>query len=56
MAQYKVESPLLDGFKVGDVISASDFADGTNIDALLDGGFISINKSKASAPAEPVKE
>lgn len=56
MAQYKVESELLDGFKVGDVVSDSDFADGINIEALIDGGFISPNKTKTAPTAEPVKE
>ena len=56
MAQYKIESPLVDGFKVGDIVDASNFADGINIDALLDGGFISTAKSKTATPTEPVKE
>lgn len=57
MAQYKVESELLDGFKVGDVVNESDFAEGINIDALIEGGFISPNKTKTAAPtAEPVKD
>lgn len=58
MAQYKVESELLDGFTVGDVVSEKDFADGINIDALVEGGFLSTNKSKSSADKqpEPVKE
>lgn len=53
MAQYKVESELLDGFKVGDVISDSDFPEGTNIDALLDGGFIT---AKTNKPADKQTE
>ncbi len=56
MAQYKVESELLDGFKVGDVVADSDFAEGINIDALIDGGFISAVKSKAATTTESVKE
>lgn len=57
MAQYKVESPLLDGFAVGDTVTESDFAEGINVDALVDGGFLSPVKTKtAPAPAEPVKE
>lgn len=51
MAQYKVESERLEGFKAGDVVTESDFAEGVNIDALIEGGFISPNKTKTAAPA-----
>lgn len=58
MAQYKVESALLDGFNVGDVVSESDFAEGINVDALVEGGFLSVAKSKTAAEKQPesVKE
>lgn len=56
MAQYKVESPLLDGFKVGDVITESDLGEGINIDALIDGGFITPNKTKPAPTAEQAKD
>lgn len=57
MAQYKVESDRLEGFKVGDIVTESDFAEGVNVDALVEGGFISPNKAKTAAPAaEPAKD
>lgn len=57
MAQYKVENALLDGFKVGDVVSESDFAQGINIEALVEGGFLSVNgKIKSTPVAEPAAE
>lgn len=58
MAQYKVESELIDGHNVGDIVTEADFAEGINIDALVDGGFLSVTKSKTAAEKqpEPVKE
>jgi hypothetical protein len=57
MAQYKVENALLDGFKVGDVVSESDFAQGINIEALVEGGFLSVSgKLKSTFVAEPAAE
>lgn len=56
MAQYKIESPLLDGFTVGDLVSASDFAEGTNLDALVEGGFITLSKAKPEPKSELPKE
>jgi hypothetical protein len=57
MAQYKVENALLDGFKVGDIVSESDFAQGINIEALIEGGFLSTQgKTKTTTVAEPVIE
>lgn len=53
MAQYKVENALLDGFKVGDTVSDSDFAEGINIEALIEGGFLSLSgKAKISPVVE----
>ena len=57
MAQYKVENALLDGFKVGDIVSESDFAQGIHIEALIEGGFLSVNgKIKSTSVAEPATE
>lgn len=57
MAQYKVESPLVDGFAVGDTVSESDFAEGTNIEALVEGGFLSAtNKPKSTTADKPLTE
>ena len=53
MTSYKVESALLDGFTVGDVVTESDFAEGVNVDALVEGGFLSVNKSKTVAEKQP---
>lgn len=41
MAQYKIESDRLEGFSVGAVVDESAFAGGTNVAALVEGGFIS---------------
>jgi hypothetical protein len=52
VAQYKVESGLLDGFAVGDIVSESDFAEGTNVDALVEGGFLSATSKPKSVLAD----
>ena len=60
MAQYKIESPLVDGHEVGDTVNETAFAEGVNIDALVEGGFISVvgskSKTEAKAPVEETKE
>jgi hypothetical protein len=57
MAQYKVESALLDGFALGDTVSESDFAEGINVDALIEGGFLSAtNKPKNTLADKPQVE
>jgi hypothetical protein len=52
MAQYKVESGLLEGFAVGDVVSETDFTEGINIEALVEGGFLSVTSKPKNTLAD----
>jgi hypothetical protein len=53
MNQYKIESDRIDGMAQGSIVSASDFAEGTNLDALIEGGFITV-ASKRAAEKTPI--
>lgn len=48
MTQYKIESDRLEGFSVGAVVEESAFAEGTNVAALVEGGFISPAAKRAA--------
>lgn len=56
MAQYKIESDRLDGFAVGAVVDESAFAEGTNVAALVEGGFISPAVKRAAEKQQTNEE
>ncbi len=56
MPQYKVESDRLEGFAVGAVIADSDLPEGTNVDALIAGGFISPAVKRTTEKTTGVEE
>jgi len=55
MAQYKVISGMLEGKKVGDIVSDAEL-EGLNIQALIDGEHISTQSSKSSKTSDDTKE
>jgi len=55
MAQYKVISGMLEGKKVGDIVSDAEL-EGLNIQALIDGEHISTQSSKSLKTSEDTKE
>ena len=46
--KYKVRYDVA-GHKKGDVVSASDFAEGVNVPALVDGHFLTVDSVEGSA-------
>ena len=52
MTQYKILSDLISVAPQGKVVSESDFPEGTNIDALVEGGHIVQVKQEKSLPKE----
>lgn len=56
MSQYKIESDRLDGMALGSIVSASDFAEGINIQALIEGGFISPVTKRTAEKASSSEE
>lgn len=56
MNQYKIESDRIDGMAQGSTVSASDFAEGTNIEALIEGGFITVVSKRAAEKTAPISE
>ena len=52
MAQFKVDSDILDGFKRDDIINDVDMPEGTNVDALVEGGFLVPQDKKTTKPAQ----
>jgi hypothetical protein len=55
MAQYKVISGMLEGKKVGDIVSDAEL-EGLNIQALIDGEHISTQSSKSLKTSDDTKE
>ena len=56
MAQYKIESDRLDGFTIGTVVDESAFTEGTNVAALVEGGFISPAVKRAAEKQQTNEE
>ena len=54
MAKYIVTSNRLVGYEPGDVIDGNDL-DGTNIDALIEGGHISTQSARKSAKTKNIE-
>ncbi len=53
MAQYKVISDSVSGAEKGKVVTESDFPEGTNFEALVEGGHLVAHRNeKPSAPKD----
>lgn len=53
MAQYKVTSDLVSGIEKGELVSEKDFPAGTNFEALVSAGHLTVARTdKPSAPKD----